>query len=51
MPLPVSKFMVPRNEWSQLRAETTVADAIKLLRIIAADSKQVIGCTAPLVLR
>jgi CBS domain-containing protein len=46
----VSKLMIPRNEWPQLRAETTVGDAIKVLRIVSEDRKLEHGHSTPLVL-
>jgi CBS domain containing-hemolysin-like protein len=48
--VPVSKLMIPRNEWPQLRAETTIGDAIKVLRIVAEDRKLEHGHSTPLVL-
>ena len=48
--VPVSKLMIPRNEWPQLRAETTIADAIKVLRIVTEDRKLEHGHSTPLVL-
>jgi CBS domain containing-hemolysin-like protein len=46
----VSKLMIPRNEWPQLRAETTVGDAIKVLRIVTEDRKLEHGYSTPLIL-
>lgn len=48
--VPVSKLMIPRNEWPQLRAEATVRDAIKVLRIVTEDRKLEHGYSTPLVL-
>jgi CBS domain-containing protein len=48
--IPVSKIMIHRNEWPQLRAETTVKDAIKILRILTEDQKLAQGHSTPLVL-
>ncbi len=48
--VPVSKLMIHRNEWPQLRAGTTVKDAIKILRIITEEQKMVHGHSTPLVL-
>ena len=48
--VPVSKLMIPRNEWPQLRAETTVGDAIKVLRIVNEDRMLEHGHSTPLVL-
>jgi CBS domain-containing protein len=48
--VPVSKLMIPRNEWPQLRAETTIGDAIKVLRIVTEDRKLEHGHSTPLVL-
>lgn len=42
--------MIPRNQWPQLRAETEVATAIKLLRIISEEEKLEHGHSTPLVL-
>jgi CBS-domain-containing membrane protein len=42
--------MIPRNEWPQLRAETTIRDAIKVLRIVTEDRKLEHGHSTPLVL-
>jgi CBS domain containing-hemolysin-like protein len=46
----VSKLMIPRNEWPQLRAETAIRDAIKVLRIVTEDRKLEHGHSTPLVL-
>jgi CBS domain-containing protein len=48
--VPVSKLMIPRNEWPQFRAETTIGDAIKVLRIVTEDRKLEYGHSTPLVL-
>jgi CBS domain-containing protein len=48
--VPVSKLMIPRNEWPQLRASTTIGDAIKVLRIVTEDRKLEHGHSTPLVL-
>jgi CBS domain-containing protein len=41
--------MIPRNEWPQLRAATTLRDAIKVLRIVTEDRKLEHGYSTPLV--
>lgn len=48
--VPVSKLMINRNEWPQLRAETQIKDAIRILRILSEDKKMVSGHSTPLVL-
>ncbi len=48
--VPVSKLMIPRSEWPQFRAETTIGDAIKVLRIVSEDRKLEHGRSTPLVL-
>ena len=48
--MPVSELMVNRNEWPQLRAETDVRTAIKILRIVTEDKKLEHGHSTPLVL-
>jgi CBS domain-containing protein len=48
--VPVSKLMIPRNEWPQLRADASVRDAIKVLRIVSEDRKLEHGYSTPLVL-
>lgn len=48
--VPVSELMIHRNEWPQLRAETTIGDAIKVLRIVTEDRKLEHGHSTPLVL-
>jgi CBS-domain-containing membrane protein len=45
-----SKLMINRNEWPQLRANATVSDAIKTLRIVTEDRKLEHGYATPLVL-
>jgi CBS domain-containing protein len=42
--------MIHRNEWPQLRAGTSIKDAIRILRIISAEEKMVHGHSTPLVL-
>jgi predicted transcriptional regulator len=42
--------MIHRNEWPQLRAETQIKDAIRILRILSEDKKLVRGHSTPLVL-
>jgi CBS domain containing-hemolysin-like protein len=46
----VSELMIPRIEWPQLRAETKIGDAIKVLRIVTEDRKLEHGHSTPLVL-
>jgi CBS domain-containing protein len=46
----VSKLMIPRNDWPQLRAATTIGDAIKVLRILTEDKKLEHGHSTLLVL-
>ena len=48
--MPVSKLMINRNEWPQLRADTDVRTAIKILRIITEEKKLEHGHSTPLVL-
>jgi CBS-domain-containing membrane protein len=48
--MPVSKLMVPRNEWPQFPGDMNVGTAIKLLRIITEDKKLEHGHSTPLVL-
>lgn len=45
-----SELMIHRNEWPQLRANATVSDAIKTLRIVTEDRKLEHGYSTPLVL-
>ncbi|MEW5980658.1 MAG: hypothetical protein AB1898_33215, partial [Acidobacteriota bacterium] len=47
--VPVSKLMIPRNEWPQLRAGMDVVTAIKILRIVSEDQKLEHGHSTPLV--
>lgn len=47
--MPVSKLMVSRNEWPQIRAEADVCSAIKILRIVTEDEKLEHGHSTPLV--
>lgn len=47
--VPVSNLMIPRREWPQFRSETTIRDAIKVLRIVAEDRKLEHGRSTPLV--
>jgi CBS-domain-containing membrane protein len=42
--------MIPRNDWPQLRAATTIRDAIKVLRIVTEDRKLEHGYSTPIVL-
>lgn len=48
--MPVSELMINRNEWPQLRADTDVRTAIKILRIVTEDKKLEHGHSTPLVL-
>ncbi len=48
--MPVSKLMINRSEWPQLRADTDVRTAIKILRIVTEDKKLEHGHSTPLVL-
>jgi len=48
--MPVSKLMINRNEWPQLRADTDIRTAIKILRIATEDKKLEHGHSTPLVL-
>jgi CBS domain-containing protein len=48
--VPVSKLMVNRNEWPQLRSDMNVSTAIKLLRIITEDQKLEHGHSTPLIM-
>lgn len=48
--VPVSHLMIHRNEWPQLRADTDVISAIKILRIVAEDRKLQEGHDVALVL-
>ncbi|MGO9568636.1 MAG: HPP family protein [Desulfomonilaceae bacterium] len=46
----VSKLMINRNEWPQLRADTDIRTAIKILRIVTEENKLEHGHSTPLVL-
>lgn len=48
--VPVSTLMIHRNEWPQLRANTTVKDAIRILRILTEEQRLEHGQSTPLVL-
>jgi CBS domain-containing protein len=48
--MPVSKLMINRNEWPQLRADTDIRTAIKILRIVTEEKKLEHGHSTPLVL-
>jgi CBS domain-containing protein len=48
--MPVSRLMINRNEWPQLRADTDVRSAIKILRIATEEKKLEHGHSTPLVL-
>ena len=48
--MPVSKLMVNRNEWPQLRSDMDVTTAIKILRIITEDQKLEHGHSTPLIM-
>jgi CBS domain-containing protein len=48
--VPVSHLMIHRNEWPQLRADTDVISAVKILRIVAEDRKLHEGHSIALVL-
>ena len=48
--IPVSKLMINREEWSQLRSDTDVLTAIKILRIVTEEKKLEHGHSTPLVL-
>lgn len=45
----VSKLLTHPHTWPQLRADTTVADAIRILRIMSEDRKLEAGHSTPLV--
>lgn len=47
--VPVSKLMLAPSAWPQMRAETDVSTAIKILRIISEDEKLEHGHSTPLV--
>ncbi len=48
--VPVSKLMTLPREWPQMRAETDVSTAIKILRIISEEQKLEHGHSTPLVM-
>lgn len=48
--IPVSKLMTQRNQWPQIRSETDICTAIKVLRIMTEDKKLEHGHSTPLVL-
>lgn len=48
--VPVSKLMIHRREWPQLRAETPVKNALSILRILSEHEKLAHGYSTPLVL-
>ncbi len=48
--VPVAKLMILPREWPQLRAETDVSTAIKILRIISEEHKLEHGHSTPLVM-
>jgi CBS domain-containing protein len=48
--VPVSHLMIHRNDWPQLRADTDVISAIKILRIVAEERKLQEGHDVALVL-
>ncbi len=48
--VPVSELMISPGEWPQLRAETEVSTAIKILRIISEERKLEHGHSTPLVM-
>ncbi len=47
--VPVSKLMIPRNEWPQILGDANVWTAIKMLRIVTEDKKLEHGHSTPLV--
>ncbi len=47
--VPVSKLMVRPSEWPQLRSDTDVDTAIRILRIVTEDRKLEHGHSTPLV--
>ncbi|MBI4961835.1 MAG: CBS domain-containing protein [Desulfomonile tiedjei] len=47
--MPVSKLMTRLNEWPQLKHDTDVSTAIKILRIVSEDKKLEHGHSTPLV--
>jgi CBS domain-containing protein len=48
--MPVSKLMIKREQWPQLRSDTDVRTAIKILRIVTEEKKLEHGHSTPLVL-
>jgi CBS domain-containing protein len=48
--VPVSRLMIHRREWPQLKADTQIKDAIRILRILSEDRKLEHGHSTPLVL-
>lgn len=47
---PVSDLMTRPNKWPQLRADTRVEDALKILRILSEDRKLEQGHSTPLIM-
>jgi CBS domain-containing protein len=47
--VPVSKLMIPRNEWPQILGDADVCNAIKILRIVTEEKKLEHGHSTPLV--
>lgn len=48
--VPVSKLMIPPSQWPQLRGDTDVSTAIKILRIISEETKLEHGHSTPVVM-
>ncbi len=48
--MPVSKLMIPRDEWPQFRSDMDVRTAIRLLRIITEEQKLEHGHSTPLIM-
>ena len=48
--VPVSQLMLHRNRWPQLRADTSIKDAITVLRVLTKDHNLSHGRSTPLVL-
>jgi hypothetical protein len=48
--VPVAKLMILPREWPQMRAETDVSTAIKILRIISEEQKMEHGHSTPLIM-
>lgn len=48
--VPVRDLMIKRNEWPQLRAATSIRDAVRILRILSEEKKIIHGHSTPLVL-